>query len=162
MSTLFFNLSKLVAEMDSRTLALLGFLAFLLTMLAQVDAILANIKSQPAAFQGAPEPPTAWPVALMSMAPVAFAALVGMWGCGAWHFLQSAQATAAHLAEEEVRNPLLLSSLRGLNNEEPGKTYTVAAFLAVQVLAVLVGSTWRVCKTWRKGQPVPQTSGLSA
>lgn len=170
--------------MDSKLLALLVFLAFLLTLLAwklveglaavvfelvysltpngrlaeaqrrenlaaEVDAIMAKINSMPARFQGPPKPPAAWQVALRRLAPVAFVALIGIWSYGAWHFYQRAASVGARIAQDEAATPLLTSSLRGLNNDEPGKTYGVAMFLTFQVFAVLVGSAWQWYKTYR-------------
>lgn len=181
------KLVALTATMDARMVALLVFLAFLLTLLAwklveglaavvfeliysltpkgrlaqqqrhkaiqaEVDAIMAKIKSVSAPFQGPPKPPARWQIWLRGVGNVAFYGWIGLWSYGAWHFYQTAQITAIHIAAEEARNPLLLSPLRGLHNEEPGKSYTLAAFLAVQVLAVGISSVWQWYKENRAAQ----------
>ncbi len=112
-------------------------------MQAQIDAIMANISSTPNPFQGPPQPPAAWQVALNRLAPVVFVALVAVWSYGALYFYQRAVAIGVCIAQEEAANPLLLSSLRGPGNDEPGKTYAVATFLAIQVVAVIGGTAWQ-------------------
>jgi hypothetical protein len=182
------TLVDLASKMDARMLALLVFLAFLLTLLAwklveglaavffelvysltpkgrlaeqqrhkaieaEVDAIMAKINSTQAPFQGPPKPPAHWQIWLGRVGWVAFYGWLGLWSYGAWHFYQLAESSAARIAAEEARNPMLLSPLRGLRGDEPGKTYALATFLALQVLAVMIGSLWE----WHKDhQPAPQ------
>ena len=187
------NLFKLTAEMDSRLLSLLIFLAFLLTLLAwklvegfatalfeliysltpkgrlahqqrrkaieaEVDAIMAKINSESALFQGPPKPPARWQIWLRQVGRLAFYGVICVWSYGAWHFYQLAKITAARIAAEEAHNQGLLSSLRGLHNEQPGKSYMLAAFLALQVLAVVIGNIWQWYKAYQAAHEDPLTT----
>ena len=188
MNDLLPKLAALATGADMRVVAMLVFLAFLLTVLAwklveglaavffkllysltpqgrlaekqrreaiaaEVEASMAKINSLQAQFQGPPQPPAHWQIWLRRMGPVAYVGVLGLWSCSAWHFYQLAQTTAERIAEEEARNPLMISSLRGLHCDEPGKTYAIATFLALQVLAVLTSSFWQ----WYKDhQPTTQ------
>jgi hypothetical protein len=129
---------------------------------AEVDAIMAKINSTSALFQGPPKPPARWKIWLVHLGRVALVGLIGLWSYGAWHFYQSAQSTATLIAAEEARNPLLISSLRGLHNDEPGKTYAVAAFLALQVLAIVMGIAWQWYKALRATHENPLTNSPPA
>ncbi len=177
MNDLLPKLAALATGADRRVVAMLVFLAFLLTLLAwklleglaavlfellysltpqgrlaekqrreaiaaDVEASMAKINSLQAQFQGPPKPPAHWQLWLRRMGPVAYVGVLGLWSVGAWHFYQLAQTTAERIAEE-ARNPLMISSLRGLHCDEPGKTYAIATILALQVLAVLTSSLWQ-------------------
>jgi hypothetical protein len=77
---------------------------------------MAKINSESGLFQGPLKPPANWQIWLRRVGRVMFYGWIGLWSYGVWHFYQLARSTAALIAAEEARNPLLISPLRGFNH----------------------------------------------
>ena len=114
---------------------------------AEVDTIMAKIKSQPAMFMGPPKPPAWWRPWLKRLGYLAYWAFLSLWSWGAIHFYQQAVALDVRIRTEDAASLGGVSSMRIFQGDEPAKLYWLAAFLVVQVLFVLGGSVWEWHKT---------------